>query len=163
MAVIQKNSNFAAAMSGLDTYTIDLRGIHATAVRFDYPLDDRFFELLDQNEILGGDLTATVSLREVIADIYELTFHIEGRVAVTCDRCLERLELPVAVDTTFKLKDGDEADETDDIKCAPLGTNCYNVAWDLYELIETSLPILRAHDEGDCNPDMMSHLYEGLN
>ena len=79
------------------------------------------------------------------------------------DRCLERLELPVAVDTTFKLKDGDEADETDDIKCAPLGTNCYNVAWDLYELIETSLPILRAHDEGDCNPDMMSHLYEGLN
>ena len=58
---------------------------------------------------------------------------------------------------------GDEADETDDIKCAPLGTNCYNVAWDLYELIETSLPILRAHDEGDCNPDMMSHLYEGLN
>ncbi len=145
-------------MPEMDLFKIDLRGIHSDPVRFGYKLDDSFFEGLEQDEIKGGQLDATLTVRELTADAYELHFAAVGSVTVVCDRCLDDLELPVSIEKTIKLKDADEADETDDIKAVPLATGTYDVAWDFYEFIELSLPIQRVHEPADCNPDMIGRL-----
>ena len=35
---------------------------------------------------------------------------------------------------------------------------CYDLSWQLYEIIETALPMQRVHAEGECNKDMVSYI-----
>ena len=56
-------------------------------------------------------------------------------------------------------KEGDESDSTaDDIKFIPKNTNMYDASWDVYEIVELSLPIQRTHQVGECNEDMLSRI-----
>ena len=52
---------------------------------------------------------------------------------------------------------GDETETTDyDLKFVPHNSNMYNIAWDIYEIAVTSLPLERVHPEGECDKDMLT-------
>ena len=78
---------------------------------------------------------------------------------MTCDRCLDDLVLPVAVEETRILKDDPAAREATDERITLLDGGHYDAAWELYELIELSLPLQRVHDVNDCDPDVVSRLH----
>lgn len=158
-------------MQSTDRLTIDLRQAAQSATPLTFSLDDAFFQDLDQQEIAGGHVCLTLSVKAPTqgspSEVYQLTAKLQGTVTVLCDRCLDPLELPVSTGETYRV--GYEADEpqTDDslsdtdiddtlYTATPEGLYC--ASWDIYSLIELSLPTQRLHPEGACDPDMLERI-----
>ena len=146
-------------MSEMDNFKINARSVKAAPLHRTFHLDDEFFHNLKQDEIKGGDINAELTLRHIGTDTYEAAYAIHGTVTVTCDRCLDDLVLPVAVEETRILKDDPAAREATDERITLLDGGHYDAAWELYELIELSLPLQRVHDVNDCDPDVVSRLH----
>ena len=143
-------------MSEMDNFKINARSVNAAPLHRTFHLVDEFFHNLKQDEIKGGDINAELTLRHTGTDTYEAAYAIHGTVTVTCDRCLDDLVLPVAVEETRILKDDPAAREATDERITLLYGGHYDAAWELYELIVLSLPLQRVHDVNDCDPDVVS-------
>ncbi len=127
--------------------------------RFEIELTDRFFADLEQEEISGGDVHAQILVKAMTDCIYQIQAQMQGRVVTLCDRCLEPLTLTVQAETELKVKDA-PPHESDDPEMQYLEADnpCYDLSWDLYEAIETAMPIQRVHPEDECNPEMTRYI-----
>jgi len=148
-------TKFAPAMANLENLQIDLKRATTANESFDLSLDDHFFQQLEQEEISGGSIRVKCSIKQLTEDTFQLNFDIAGEVEVLCDRCLDAVRLPVAIRDHCFVSYGEE-NENLDIKCISPSERIYDLSWDIYELIETSLPIKRKHPQGLCNEDMLS-------
>ena len=79
-------------MCSLEQFKIDLKNQKDEVRTLDFDLDNLFFAALDGSEVKQGALHVSVSIRKTIG-FYELLFHTEGTVTVTCDRCLDDMSL----------------------------------------------------------------------
>jgi uncharacterized metal-binding protein YceD (DUF177 family) len=149
-------------LEALERYKIDLKEMKTDSSSFTYLLDNHFFSLIEGKEVYGGDLKAKVKVDRV-GEAFELRFNIEGLGVVTCDRCLDDMACSISVDQKIIVELGDAYNDEDDthlIISAHEGT--LNVAWLMYEFIALALPIHHAHEEGDCNQEMLNKLDEVL-
>ena len=114
---------------------------------FDFQLDDAYFSEIEGSELLGGDVqvNVTLNLRE-----YDFDLHIavKGLVQVTCDRCLDEMDIVV---------DAEECEWEWDEQPKQLDLN-----WLAYELIIVNLPLVHSHQDGGCNPEMDALLQSHL-
>lgn len=135
---------------------INLRALARSGKPLHVSLDTASLQALDQHELLGGELEANVAARELAGSLFEVDITVTGHVVVSCDRCLEALELPVETQERLRLTE----EETDDSGVLPLhGTpERYDVVWDIYETVATSLPLSRTHPEGQCDADMVQRI-----
>lgn len=147
-------TKFAPAMANLENLQIDLKRATAANESFDLSLDDHFFQQLEQEEISGGSIRVKCSIKQFTEDTFQLNFDIAGEVEVLCDRCLDAVRLPVAIRDNCFISYGEENEDLD-IKSISPSERIYDLSWDIYELIETSLPIERKHPQGLCNKDML--------
>lgn len=139
--------------------TISITQLHDEPLVIETELSDDFFTQLDQSEIRGGEVSLRLTVRPATDDIFTVKAEIDGVAVVQCDRCLDDLELPVAVSETLRLKFGAPADDdADDMLYAEQGATTYDFSWIVYELVETALPLVRTHEPGDCNPDMLRYI-----
>ena len=147
-------------MPSTETLQIDLRELAKRGEVEKYSLTDSFFQKLDQDEIIGGNLEVGLVSREAAGNIFEVSIVIKGEVVVLCDRCLEDLTLPVDLKEKIKIYAGNEENipEDDDIRILEGNGYKYDISWDVYELTELSLPLQRVHEENQCNPDMTDRL-----
>jgi len=152
-------TKFAAAMQSDTPLYINLAQAAQAPQSLDTELHNRFFEDLDQEEIIGGNVSVHLDIRSLTNDIFTIKVHASGEVTVACDRCLDNLVLGVETQETVRLKysQPDESDAPDmiyaDTACA-----LYDLSWTIYEIIETSLPLQRTHPEGECNPEVMRYI-----
>lgn len=146
-------------MQSENLLNINLAHADEAAKRLDIELTDSFFANLEQEEISGGDLHAVIHLKASAPDIFTIQIHVEGKVTVACDRCLEPLSIPVDASDTIKVKDA-APDESDDpeLRYLEARQSSYDLSWDVYEIVETALPMQRVHPEGECNEDMVSYI-----
>ncbi|MBQ4184676.1 MAG: DUF177 domain-containing protein [Bacteroidales bacterium] len=125
----------------------------------------QFFSGFENSEILDADLTVSVlvdkSGRYVGVDI-----DIEGTVVVACDRCLGELTLPVSVHPSFSVKFGDAsedkssaADGDREIIFLPESDTDMDLSQVVYDYVCTSLPMLRVHPDGECDPATVKYLH----
>lgn len=122
-------------------------------------LAEPFFADLEQTEVDGGEVEACIDVKHISQDLYHIGVSLKGSVTVACDRCLDPLTLPVEVEETLKVKDeAPAASDHEDTLYTDYRTGCIDLAWLLYELIETALPMQRTHPIEECNPDMLSRL-----
>ncbi len=135
---------------------IDLRALARSGKPLHVSLDTASLQALDQHELLGGDLEAHVTARELAGSLFEVDITVSGHVVVSCDRCLEELVLPVETEERLRFS----AEPTDDSGVLPLhGTpERYDVVWDIYETVATALPTRRTHPEGQCDADMVERI-----
>ena len=141
---------------------IDLGMLALGEHSFEYQLDNTFFEALEQNEILGGKCLAKVDalVRETGCMLH---IHVSGTVEVTCDRCLDPMEIQFEpVDEKCLLKLADEDGEDDNAIYVNRERPVFDLGWLLYELIAVHLPVIHAHEPGECNPEMEKLLQEHL-
>lgn len=138
---------------------INLARLGNLPYRFEIELTDRFFADLEQEEISGGDVHAQILVKAMTDCIYQIQAQMQGRVVTLCDRCLEPLTLTVQAETELKVKDA-PPHESDDPEMQYLEADnpCYDLSWDLYEAIETAMPIQRVHPEDECNPEMTRYI-----
>lgn len=129
------------------THIIALDSLELGVHVFDFQLDSAYFDEIENSELLGGevDVTARLDLRQYD---FSLEIAVEGVVQVTCDRCLD--EMDVEIDAEESEWDWDERPKKIDL------------SWLAYELIIVNLPLVHSHQEGGCNPEMDALLQDHL-
>ena len=150
------------ALEKLDKYQIDLKGMREDVEKFVFHLDDSFFADVDATDVRKGKVEVSLSVRKT-SHAFDLHFHTEGVVTVTCDRCLDDMEQPVASDDTLHVKFGpDYAEDADNWVTAPEEEGIINVAWFIYEFIVLAVPMKHVHAPGECNEAMSTRLNQYL-
>ncbi len=142
-------------MPSTEVTTIDLFAASEREETIAIDLTDKFFEDVEQNEIIGGQLHLEVSVRVKTTDYFEVSYHITGNVNVACDRCLEAVIYDIDTEDSVLVFSGEGEPTNDEARILPPRSNHYDLSWDVYETVALSLPIQRTHAEGECNADML--------
>jgi uncharacterized metal-binding protein YceD (DUF177 family) len=145
----------------LKTYRIDLKNLfQGTAYEFNYVLGDDFFESVGGSEVKQGHINVLLSVIHA-SSAFELNFCIDGQVIVTCDRCLDDMEVPVETENRLIVTLGEAYAETSDEHVTVSEEEGFiNVAWYMYEFIALAIPVKHVHESGGCNEMMASKLNE---
>ena len=134
-------------METKDGHIVELNVLEIGHYDYRFELDDTYFLKIEKTDLLGGKVEVNAQL-DLRANDYDLTLTIYGKVQVTCDRCLEPMDI--------------EVDNTEDI--APLleDVQIIDLDWLAYEQIIVNLPLVHCHPEGGCNPEMAALLLNHL-
>ena len=137
---------------------IPVSGLALGVHDFRFDIEDSFFADLDYSEVKQG--TVAVALHVVREELMmTLTFNIDGKVRVTCDRCADEFDIPIQSEQVFFIKLGsEEVEESDDVAVVPADQHAYDVRSLIYEYIILAIPIHRVHPEGQCNPEVLALL-----
>ncbi len=125
---------------------IELGKLEVGKHSFDFQLDNAYFTSIEKTELLGGSVAAKAEL-----DLHETSFTlhvwVKGTVQVTCDRCLDSMDIAI------------EADDDMEIEA---GAKTLDLDWLAYEMIVINLPLVHCHPTGGCNPQMDALLQSHL-
>ena len=146
-------------MCSLEQFKIDLKRLTDEVTALDFDLDNHFFAALDGSELRRGTLHVSVSIRKATG-FFELQFHTEGTVTVTCDRCLDDMDQSISTDNRLVVKLGPAYSEEDDVITVPEDEGILDTSWLIYEFIMLAIPIKHVHAPGKCNPAMSKVLEE---
>ena len=146
-------------MCSLEQIKINLKSLTDVETSFVYDLDDSYFEALDGSELKHGTLHVSVSIRKATG-FYELVFHTEGTVTVTCDRCLDDMSQQIETTDRVIVKLGAVNSEEDDIITVSEDEGTLDLSWIIYEFVVLAIPIKHVHAPGKCNPAMSQVLEE---
>lgn len=152
-------------MSGL--YNILFGGLKQGHHLFDFEIDNKFFEQIEESEIKEGKLTAVVEAEKSSTHV-DLNIRISGTVKVCCDRCLEMFDQPTECENRLLVKFGNDQEFDDpEIITVPRDEHDLDLKQFFYEFILLSLPIKRIHPDDSngkstCDPLMLQKLKEHL-
>lgn len=145
-------------MKALDKYKIQYASLKLGTHLYEFEVDKKFFEEFDCFEYLTATFSVKVELVKQ-SMMMLLNFEFNGSISVPCDRCLDEVEMPVEGEEKLIVKFGNEIyNETDDILILPEHEHEINVANNIYEFIQLNIPQKRVHQEGECNPEVISKL-----
>ena len=149
-------------MGKFDKYKIDLKGMQADLVTYEFVLDNLYFSHIDAPEIQKGKVNVALTVKRT-ARAFELNFQTDGVVWVPCDRCLDEMELSVSSTDKLMVKFGQAyAEEGDNLIIIPEEEGEINVAWFIYEFVVLTIPMKHVHAPGKCNKAMTSKLNKHL-
>jgi hypothetical protein len=121
----------------------------------DFHLGKEFFVLFENEEVLDSELIATIQIEIADERKLKISVKIEGYVVLLCDRCLERLSMPVSF--------LGELDEEETEECRNDHTGQLDFTQYVYDNICLVIPIQRVHaSEKDCDPEML-RIWKGNN
>ncbi len=149
-----------------DKFIIPLNGLAAGKTEFSWQAGKEFFEAFENAEILDAELDVTIVV-EKSGRYFGVDCELDGSVPVTCDSCLEDLEMPVSADVMLSVKFGDEETSEEhqegerEIIFVPEGDSEFDMSQIIYDYVCLSLPMQRHHEEGECNPEAMKWLAGG--
>ena len=140
---------------------IPLHGLTRGGQEFEFSLGDDFLERFSRDLIQGLDARADL-VAEQKGGWIEINCKVAGEAKVECDRCLEELQMPIAIDQRltirFDAEPGDVVNEDDNIIILREGTSEVDLAQTIYDLICVSLPMQKVHPEGQCSQAVLSRL-----
>lgn len=87
-----------------------------------------------------------------------MTFNIEGTVKVTCDRCLELMDVPIDAEHCLRARLGEGYDDDGELVTVPESDGKLNVAWNIYEFAALEIPLRHVHPAGECEGQMAGKL-----
>ena len=146
-------------MNVLDQFSIPVSGLSNGLHGYEFSIGKDFFDAFEESPIKNGEVQVRFDL-DKREDMYVLMFSFEGKVQVTCDRCLDSFDLPIEDRQSLLVKFDDEPWEDADVVFIQKGTQELSVAKYIYEFINLAVPLTKTHDDaGDnCNPDMLKYL-----
>jgi uncharacterized metal-binding protein YceD (DUF177 family) len=122
-------------------------------------VNDLFFEKHINENIQACNMIVrlTVEHKETMVS---LEFDMNGYVITSCDRCLEKLTLPISKQEILILKKTHEVKESDNENLVFISEKeySYNIEQIIYEYISISIPMRKVHQETGnetCNPEML--------
>ncbi|MBA3900358.1 MAG: DUF177 domain-containing protein [Bacteroidetes bacterium] len=147
-------------MFDLKQFMIPYIGLSQGEHRFEYKINELFFEELGYSEMKQGLFKINLDLLKQ-SSMMTLNFEIKGESTVTCDRCLDEFILPIEAEQKLFVKFGDEThEETDEIFILSRNEQELDVAQFIYEYIILAMPPVFTHPEGECNPEIEKKLEE---
>ena len=152
-------------MKKLKDFFIPYKGLSIGIHKYNFIVNDKFFEEIEYSEFSKGSLMADLNLEKQERMII-LHFSIKGSVEVQCDRCLEVMDFPVNIVETLYVKFGDnKEDETDEILILPESEYQIDISRLINEYITLAMPIRHVHGDDEngvslCNADALKKLEE---
>ena len=144
-------------------YNIPFSGLKQGKHRFEYRIENKFFESFGYDDFNDADVTLTVILNKT-STILELVFDAIGTVNVNCDITSEPYDQPIAAALELVVKFGDEFnDDDDEILIIPHGEHQVNIAQYVYEMLVLSVPQKRVHpgiSDGTLKSEVLDKLKE---
>lgn len=140
---------------------IPLKGLQKGGHSFTFAIDGEFFQTFGNTQIkdAGCTVKADVIRRSTLMSVQCM---VGGFVVVECDRCLEDLTLQVDVERELTVGFGnvdiDDAGDEEDVIVVSEGDDMVDISQFIYDYICLSLPIVKVHPEGKCNPEMLKRL-----
>ncbi|MFV0392114.1 MAG: YceD family protein [Paludibacteraceae bacterium] len=144
-------------MAKFDLYNIPLKSLKTDIQVFDYILDDEYLKKINSPEVQRGNVKAKVTVRKR-ANLFDLTFELEGLVQIPCDRCLDDMDQAIHHKDKLQVKFGEKFSEEGDTVIIPESDGAINIAWFLYEFIVLNIPMKHVHPTGECNKTMVGKL-----
>ena len=133
-------------MGKLDGYKVDLKGMATDTVSYRWQADNDFFSAVQGSEIKQGLLDVALRVKRT-SGAYELEFHLQGEVEVTCDRCLESMNQPIDAFCTLRVVMGEDFVDDGDVVVIPEREGIINVAWNIYEFAALQIPLRHVHPD----------------
>ena len=146
-----------------DKFVIGLDGLKAGRSRFEGHADGKFFGEFENSEILDADLGVRTEVEKTGSSV-EVDCFVQGTVTVACDRCLADLVLPVETSIRLRVRFGEDegSGEEDGREVIVLSDRqeALDLGQILYDYVCTSLPLVRVHADGACDPEVVKYLGE---
>ncbi|RDY59747.1 YceD family protein [Flagellimonas nanhaiensis] len=150
-------------MMKLKEFFIPFSGLKQGKHKFEYEIDNTFFESFDYQEFNGASLKITAIL-EKMSNMMELNIEARGTVDVDCDLTGEPFDQSVDSELHLVVKFGEEYnDEDDEILIIPHGEHQFNIAQYVYEMLVLAVPQKRVHPgvlDGSLKSDILDKLEE---
>ena len=149
-------------MVKLTDFQINFSGLKLGNHKFDFQIEDAFFQLFDYAELNSGQICAIILLQKK-SNMLELDLQIKGNVTLACDTCTENYTQSIEGNykQIVKFSNVLEPEETDEIIILPTNEHTLKLAHHLYEFIHLSLPSRRIHaNKADCNQEILEKLEE---
>ncbi len=150
-------------MKPLKAFTIPFVGLKEGEHRFDYDIDNKFFEHFEYEDFNSSNLKVNVDLLKK-ATLLELHFELSGTINVNCDVTNEPFDQVVENQFDLVVKFGDDYnDENIDILIIPHGEYEINIQQYVYELIILGFPSKMIHpgvEDGTLQSDILDKLEE---
>ncbi len=146
------------ALKGLENYIIPLTGQKLGEHIFNYQVQSAFIDAFEDSDILTSDVSVEVKLIRN-NQTFNFDFHLNGSLEVTCDRCLESLQLEIEHNAKLLVKFADQYEEiNDELITIREEDSDFDLAPVIYEYLMLSIPIRKVHNEGECDPNMINML-----
>lgn len=155
-------------MRGGKDYNIQFAGLSLGSHKYEFIVNDKFFEAFDYCEIKQGNLLIDLTLLKQ-STMMVLHFEISGTVKVNCDLCTGEFDLPMKGNYKLVVKVGghESGDEDDDIITVAASEHELDLTQYIYEYIMLTLPIKRVHPDtkkgkSACDLEVLNKLNEHL-
>lgn len=140
---------------------IPVKGLPKEGRQFDFEIGGEFFQAFGNTRIKDADCTVKAfAVRR--GTILSVDCRAAGFVIVECDRCLDDLALKIDMERVltvgFGSVDIDDAQDEEDVLLVDENEGGIDISQFVYDYICLSLPIMKVHPEGKCNPEMLSRL-----
>ncbi|MBZ9627232.1 DUF177 domain-containing protein [Psychroflexus sp. CAK57W] len=150
-------------MRKFKAYAIPFVGLKEGQHRFDYKIDNAFFDLFDFQEFNSSDVTVDIEFTKK-ANMLELEFNFTGHVNVNCDVTLEPYNQEIDNHLSLVVKFGDAFnDDNEELLILPHGEHEVEVQQYIYEGVVLGLPAKRIHpgvEDGSIKSDILEKLQE---
>lgn len=150
-------------MRKFKAYAIPFVGLKEGQHRFDYKIDNAFFDLFDFQEFNSTDVTVDIEFTKK-ANMLELEFNFSGYVNINCDVSLEPYNQEINNRLSLVVKFGDVYNEdNEELLILPHGEHEVQVQQYIYEGIILGLPAKRIHpgvEDGSIDSDILEKLEE---
>lgn len=144
-------------------YSIPFAGLKQGKHKFEYQIDNTFFESFDYHEFNDAAIGLIIVL-EKLATVLELEMKTKGIVNLHCDLTNEPFDQKTEASLKLLVKFGESYnDEDDEILILPHGEHQVNIAQYIYEMIVLSVPSKRIHPgvlDGTLNSEALKKLEE---
>lgn len=145
------------------TYIIPFVGLKEGGHRFDFEINNKFFETFKYDEILGADIKVSLEFVKK-STLLELGFTANGTIKVACDLTNEHYNESIKTVLDLVVKFGNEfSDENEDILIIPHSEYQLDVAQFIYEMIVLAIPKKKVHpgiSDGTLQTDILEKLKE---
>ena len=132
-------------MSKTKEYVIPFVGLKLGKHKFEYQINNAFFEIFDYNEFQNSDIRVNVVFDKK-SNLLEIDFKHKGTINVPCDLTGEDFDLPVKGKLKLIVRFGETFNnDNEELLILPFGEFEIDIAQYIYEMIVLSIPQRRVH------------------
>ena len=150
-------------MSKTKEFLIPFVGLKLGKHKFEYQIDNAFFEIFDYNEFQNSDIRVNVVFDKK-SNLFEIDFKHKGTVNVPCDLTGEDFDLPIKGKLKLIVRFGDTYNnDNEELLILPHGEFEIDIAQYIYEMIVLSIPLRRVHPgvkDGSLKTEALTKLKE---
>ncbi len=144
-------------------YNIPFAGLKLGKHKFEFNIDNTFFEEYDYSEFNDANIQLEVVL-ERMSNMLELALIAAGAVNLECDLTSEPFDQNINAELDLVVKFGEEFNnEDDEILVIPHGEHQVNISQYIYEMLVLAVPPKRIHPgvlDGTLKSDVLKKLEE---